>query len=502
MADSPIHRRDFLRALGVGAAGLAVSGNLGCAVGRSGRRRPNIVFILADDLGYGEVGVYGQTKIRTPNLDRMAREGLRFTQHYSGSPVCAPSRCVLLTGLHTGHAYIRGNDEMAERGDVWHDLSLEGQRPLPEGTTTLAGLLKEAGYVTGAMGKWGLGGPGSSGAPNRQGFDRWFGYLGQRLAHNYYPVHLWRDSTKVELEGNTYFHPHARLPEDADPNDPASYAPYRGRQWSHDLIVDEALDFVRDNRDRPFFLYLPFTIPHLALQVPDDALAEYEGAFPETPYLGDAGYTPHPTPRAAYAAMITRMDRDIGRLLDLVAELGLDEDTLFVFTSDNGPSWVGGVDRAFFESSGGLRGRKAQLWEGGIRVPTIVRWTGRVPAGAVTSLPSAFWDWLPTLTELAGAPTPEGLDGISLVPTLLGRPGDQEEHAYLYWEFRGGQAVRLGDWKGLRLGPDAPLELYDLAADPAESTDVAAEHPDVVARIEEIMEQGRTESELFPLRRA
>jgi arylsulfatase len=501
MAAKGIHRRDFLRTLGLGAAAVAASGQ-GCLSGGGGRRRPNIVFMVADDLGYGELGSYGQTKIRTPNLDRMAREGMRFTQHYSGSPVCAPSRCVLLTGMHSGHAYIRGNDEMSDRGDVWRDLSLEGQRPLPPGTTTVGTLLQEAGYVTGAMGKWGLGGPGSTGAPNRQGFDRWYGYLGQRLAHNYYPVHLWRDSTKHELEGNAYFHPHERLPEDLDPTDPASYERYSGGRYSHDLIAEEALAFIREHRNEPFFLYLPFTIPHLALQVPEDALAEYEGVFEETPYLGDAGYTPHPTPRAAYAAMITRMDRDVGRVMDLVAELGLDEHTLFVFTSDNGPSWVGGVDYVFFESQGDLRGRKAQLWEGGIRVPPLARWSGRIAPGTVTHEPSAFWDWLPTLTELAGARTPAGIDGVSLVPTLLGRPGKQGGHDYLYWEYVGGQAVRLGDWKGIRLSPDDPVQLYDLAADPGESADVAVEHPDLVERIVDIMTTGRTESDLFPLRTA
>jgi len=494
-------RRGFLRTLGLGAASVAVAGQAGCRPGSPAVRRPNIVFMVADDLGYGEVGAYGQQMIRTPNLDRLAREGMRFTQHYSGSPVCAPSRCVLLTGMHTGHAYIRGNDEMEDRGDVWRDLSLEGQRPLPPGTATVGTLLQSAGYVTGAMGKWGLGGPGSSGAPNRQGFDRWYGYLGQRLAHNYYPVHLWRDSTKHVLEGNEYFRPHERLPEGLDATDPTSYERYSGAQYSHDLIADEALAFIRENQEGPFFLYLPFTIPHLALQVPEDSLAEYEGQFEETPYLGDASYTPHPTPRAAYAAMITRMDRDVGRVMDLVSELGLDEDTLFVFTSDNGPSWVGGVDYEFFGSQGGLRGRKAQLWEGGIRVPTIARWTGRVAPGSIAESPSAWWDWLPTLTELAGAPTPTGVDGVSLVPTLLGRMDGQERQEYLYWEYVGGQAVRMGDWKGLRLALDEPIQLFDLAGDPAESTDVAAQNPDVVARIEEIMTTGRTESELFPLRR-
>lgn len=497
-----VDRRDFIRTLGLGAASLAMTGPTGCtaAFDSASPRPPNVLFIMADDLGYGELGSYGQDKIRTPNLDQLAAEGMRFTQHYSGSPVCAPSRCVLLTGMHSGHAYIRGNDEMAVRGDVWGDLSLEGQRPLPPGTTTIGTLLQEAGYVTGAMGKWGLGGPGSTGAPNAQGFDRWYGYLGQRLAHNYYPVHLWRDSVKHVLEGNEYFHPHARLPEDADPTDPASYTAYSGEQYSQDLIAQEALDFIRENQDERFFLYLPFTIPHLALQVPEEAVAEYEGEFEETPYVGDASYTPHPKPRAAYAAMITRMDKDIGRILSLLAELGLEDDTVVFFTSDNGATWVGGADTEFFESNAPLRGRKAQLWEGGIRVPLIARWPGRIPAGTVTDHPSAFWDVLPTLSALTGARTPAGLDGVSLVPTLLASADDQAVHEYLYWEFIGGQAVRLGEWKGIRLNPDAEIELYDLAADIGEENNIADAHPEIVARIGEIMQTGRTESDLFPLR--
>jgi arylsulfatase len=264
------------------------------------------------------------------------------------------------------------------------------------------------------------------------------------------------------------------------------------------VIIEQALDFVRDNAARPFFLYVPFTIPHLALQLPDEDLAEYAGMWEETPYVGDAGYTPHPTPRAAYAGMITRMDEDVGRLLHLIAELGLERNTIVFFTSDNGPSWVGGVDFEFFDSRGGLRGRKAQLWEGGIRVPLIAKWPGRIPAGSVSHFPSAFWDFMPTIAELAGTDAPAH-DGVSLVPTLLGRPEDQVAHEYLYWEFRGGQAVRLGNYKGIRLRPEAETELYDLAADPDESENVAQEHPDVVERIEQIMATARTESELFPL---
>jgi arylsulfatase A len=468
------------------------------------RRPPNIILIVADDLGYGELGSYGQQKIRTPRLDRMADEGMRFTQHYSGSPVCAPSRDTLLTGLHTGHAYIRNNDELGSRGDVWNDLSLEGQRPLLPGTTTIGTLLQQAGYTTAAMGKWGLGGPGSTGEPNRQGFDHFFGYLCQRIAHSYYPPWLWRDGEKVMLD-NEYFLPHQQLPPDADVNDPAVYARFTGKEYSHDLIVDEALGFVRSNRDRPFFLYLPFTIPHVALQVQADALQEYEGAFPETPYVGTravgTSYLPHRTPHAAYAAMITRMDRDVGRIVDLVGELGLDENTVVFFTSDNGPSWVGGADPDFFGSRGPLRGRKAQVCEGGIRVPLIARWPGRIPEGSVSDLPSAFWDFMPTLAELAGTTAPTGIDGLSFVPTLVGRDADQRRHDYLYWEYGGAQVVRLGEWKGVRPARSDVIELYDLSRDIGETTDLASSEPELAGRIEAIMRTGRTESELFPLRR-
>ncbi len=480
----------------LGAAALALLALRSC--GRPAERPPNIILMLADDLGYGELGSYGQAKIRTPNLDRLADEGMRFTRHYSGSPVCAPSRDVLLTGLHTGHAYIRDNDEMPERGDIWHDLSLEGQRPILPNTYTIGVMLQNAGYVTGAMGKWGLGGPGSTGEPNRQGFDRWYGYLCQRIAHNYYPSYLWRNTEKHILD-NEYFFPHQRLPEDADPNDPTSYAPYSGTQYSMDLMVEEALEFIRQNRDTTFFLYLPFPVPHVSLQVPQESLAEYEGAFPETPYRGDKGYLPHRTPRAAYAAMITRMDREIGRILALLKELGLDDNTVVFFTSDNGPTFNGGTDSEFFNSAGPLRGLKTQLYEGGIRVPLIARWPDRIEPGSTNDHLSAFWDYLPTFAELAGTDVPVEVDGISLLPTLLGRDTEQPKHEYLYWELHGGQAVRMGKWKAYRPGVDSAIELYDLSTDIGEQHDVAVQHPDVVATSEDIMRSGRTESELFPL---
>jgi arylsulfatase len=484
--------------MGLGAAALALGSAEGCT-GASFDRPPNEVFILADDLGYGEVGAYGQDKIRTPSIDRIANEGIRFTQHYSGSPVCAPSRCVLLTGLHTGHAYIRDNDEMNERGDVWRDPDLEGQRPILEGTFTLGTLFQNAGYVTGAIGKWGLGGPGSSGAPNRQGFDHWYGYLCQRVAHNYYPTHLWRNEEKEILERNEYFYPHQRLPEDADPENSASYAPYAGGDYSMDHMAEEARGFIRDHAEEPFFLYLPFPVPHAALQVPEDSLEEYAEAFPETPYRGERSYLPHPKPRAAYAAMVTRMDREIGSILDLLDELELAENTLVLFTSDNGPTFNGGTDSEFFDSAAGFRGLKTELYEGGIRVPLVARWPGRIPAGSTSELPSAFWDFMPTFAELTGQELPVPSDGVSLLPTLEGRGGDQQDREYLYWEFQGRQAVRLGKWKAYRRGVGGAFELYDLEADRAEVTNVADDHPDTVARISQIMQEARTESDLFPL---
>ena len=483
-------RRAFLKTTGAASAALMM-GSVSCT-GRKSFRKPNIVYILADDLGYGEPGCYGQKKIRTPNIDRLAAEGLRFTQHYSGSPVCAPSRCTLLTGKHTGHSYIRDNDEMDERGDVWHDPRLEGQRPLLPGTETIGTMLKRAGYVTACIGKWGLGGPESTGHPNRQGFDHFYGYLCQRVAHNYYPTHLWRNGDKDILEENAYFFPHQRLPEDKDPQDPASYIPYSGKQYAADYMIAEALGFIRENRDRPFFLYFATPVPHVSLQVPKDSLREYEGAFPEIPYLGEKGYVPHRTPRAAYAAMITRMDRDVGRIMTLLRELGLDENTLIIFSSDNGPTYAGGVDYDFFNSAGPLRGLKGSVYEGGIRVPMIARWPGKIRPGSATDHVSAFWDVMPTLAELAETNPPSDIDGISLLPTLLGS-GGQKRHDALYWEHFGrpAQAVRLGDWKAVRRydGDRRPgsIELYDLKTDTGETNDVAGRNPDVVRKIETIM---------------
>ncbi len=440
-------RRQFIKGAGAAAAALAMPRSVFADEKKA--RKPNIIFIMADDLGYAELGSYGQRKIRTPNLDRLAAEGVRFTQFYSGSTVCAPSRCCLLTGKHTGHAYIRDNGE----------LPTEGQRPLPRDTPTMGRVLQRAGYTTGVIGKWGLGGPGSTGEPNRQGFDHWFGYLCQRQAHNYYPTYLWRNGQKVPLDNPT-FSAHQRL--GSVPDAPGGFDRFKGSSYAPDLMINEALKFVRENQKRPFFLYYATIVPHLAIQVPDDSLAEYTNKWPETPYLSDRGYLPHPTPRAGYAAMITRMDRDIGRLLALLEKLGLADDTLVMFTSDNDATFdIGGYDPKFFKGTGPLRGHKTNLYEGGIRVPLIARWPGHTRPGMTANHIAALWDVLPTLAEIAGVQPRSDTDGVSFLPTLLGRPA-QKQHPYLYWEFRSGggsQAVRMGRWKGLRRNL-ARLEIY------------------------------------------
>jgi arylsulfatase A len=493
-------RREIILGLAVVAL-VCIAGQ-----GRADERPPNVVFLIADDLGYGDLGCYGQKKIRTPNLDRLAAEGMRFTDHYAGNNVCAPSRCVLMTGLHPGHAYVRDNRQA--KGFP------EGQTPVPPDSLKLPRLFKDRGYTIGGFGKWGLGPVGSTGDPLKQGFDRWFGYNCQAVAHNYYPTHLWDNDRQIALN-NEKFSAHQKLPASADPNDPASYAGYTGKDYAPDLIREQALAFVRANKDRPFFLYYPTTVPHLALQVPEDSLKEYAGKFPETPYKGDRGYLPHRQPRAAYAAMVTRMDRDIGMILTLLKDLNLEERTIVVFTSDNGPLYnqLGGTDSEFFNSASGLRGRKGSYYEGGFREPCLVRWKGRIAAGSTSDRITGFEDWLPTLLELTGArdKTPGGLDGISFAPTLLG--GKQEPRPFLYREspgYGGQQCVRVGNWKAIRTnlnpGPKAksqepgPLELYDLAADRAETTDVAAKHPEVVARLKAILDKQHVKSELFPLK--
>lgn len=469
-----MNRRRFLQeALSAAGWGGAL-GLAGCVwrrrqVQRRGFSRPNILFILADDLGYGDLGCYGQRRIQTPHLDRMAAEGLRFTQHYGGSAVCAPSRCSLMTGLHTGHVRIRGND----------------RRPLLPEDMTIAERLREAGYATGLIGKWGLGEAGSTGIPTRQGFDYFFGYLNQTHAHNYYPEFLWRNEEKVELP-NMVERPKGR------PNHPGGVASHRA-VYSHDLFMEEAEQFIRRNASRPFFLYLALTIPHAnneagpkGMEVPDWG-----------PYVGEDW----PEPQKGYAAMITRMDAGIGRLLGVLKELGIDGQTVVFFSSDNGPHQEGGADPTFFQSSGSLRGIKRDLYEGGIRVPMLVRWPGVIAAGRRTEHVSAFWDFYPTCLELAGLEPENHVDGISFLPVLLGEEKSQPKHSYLYWELHeasGKQALRVERWKAVRqnlaFDLDAPIELYDLKMDPLESRDVSRQYPHIVQKMRRLFETVRTEA--------
>ena len=452
----------------------------------NGDRLPNIVLVVADDMGYGEAGCYGQKLIQTPNIDRIAGNGVRFTQFYSGQAVCAPSRCTLMTGMHQGHAWIRDNGNPPERGKPRPaDLHFPGQHPIPDESITIAELLKRRGYATGAMGKWGLGPIGSSGDPNRQGFDLFYGYNCQVHAHNHYPRFLWRNDEMEMFPGN----------------DRTMY----GETYSQDKFTEVALDFVRANHQQPFFLYLPVAIPHLAIQVPDQSLADFRGEITEEDYE-HRGYLPYPEPRAGYAAMISHLDRDIGKIMDLLEELGVADNTLVIFTSDNGPTYnrLGGSDSKYFESAGPLRGRKGSLWEGGIRVPLVACWPDRIPAGQTSDHLAGFQDFLPTFCDVAGMESPDGIDGISFLPTLT-NSGEQPGHEFLYWEFPGyggQQAVRWNNWKAIRQklhkNPEAPFQLYDLNEDIGESRDVAADHPDVIARIQEICRQSHEPSSLFP----
>jgi len=429
---------------------------------RAAADKPNIIFIMADDLGYGDLGCYGQQKIQTPHLDQLAAEGTRFTQTYAGSSVCAPSRCCLLTGMHNGHTRIRDN--------IPHGTFLR------DSDVTIAELLKQAGYRTGVVGKWSLGVHGSEGKPNDQGFDDWFGHLDQDQAHFYYPHYLWDNDRIKLLKGN------------------------RGERrgdYSHDLFTERALEFIAESAGKPFFLYVAYTIPHFS---------DFSGRTPESQIVpSDQPYTNRDWPQVEknFAAMVTRMDRDVGRMMSLLKKLNIDDNTLVIFTSDNGPceSTVRIHKPAFFNSAGGLRGAKRDVYEGGIRVPTIARWPGRVPAGRVNDQVWASWDVLPTLAEIAEVTPPQNIDGISMLPTLLGKP--QQDHEYLYWDYGHSrelfvQAVRMGDWKGVRIGRGAELELYDLSRDVSETTNLAGDHPEMVKQIERIMQEAYVPSPHYP----
>lgn len=410
--------------------------------------KPNVILILADDLGYGDLGCYGQKLIQTPNIDRLAEEGMRFTQAYAGTSVCAPSRCSLLTGKHIGHASIRAN----------RLVKPEGQAPLPEGVFTVAELFKKDGYATAAFGKWALGNLESTGAPDKKGFDMFFGYNCQNLAHSYYPTYLWRNRKKVELDGKTY---------------------------SHDLIASEALKWIREHAKKSFFVYLPVTIPHYNWEVPD------AGIYKDKPW---------PEERKIHAAMITRLDATVGQIMELLKKEGIDDQTLVLFTSDNGADNPGALE--LFHSNGPLRGTKRTMYEGGIRVPFIARWPGHIPADEVNTTPIVFYDVLPTTAELLRERLPAGVrsDGASILPALLGKEAPKRD--FLYWELHEGrfiQAARLGDWKGIRNTPGGPIELYDLSSDPSERNDLASKHPDTVARIVAILDREHMPDPNWPL---
>ncbi|MBN2312471.1 MAG: arylsulfatase [Sedimentisphaerales bacterium] len=474
-----LHRRDFLKKMGITAAtfgALPVVGYSGpTARSHSNPQKPNIIFILADDLGYGDLGCFGQKQIKTPNLDKMAAEGMKLTQHYAGSTVCAPSRCCLMTGKHTGHCTVRGNVDFLIKPDEM----------------TVAKILRQAGYSTGCIGKWGIGHPSPPNGPRNNGFDFFFGYLSMWHAHNYYPDFLWKNGEKIPLR-NVVRHPEKHYKKGQE--DLVGLASKKV-DYSHDLFTDEALAFIERQR-RPFFLFLPYTIPHA-----NNEAKQFGEHGMEVPDYGIYKDRDWPEPEKGKAAMISRLDRDIGRIFAKLKALGIDEQTLVIFSSDNGPHKEGGVQPDFFDSNGPLKGTKRDLYEGGIRVPTIARWPGKIKAGTRCEHISAFWDILPTFAELAGAPVPEGIDGISMAPALMGQP--QRQYEYLYWEFHEGrsqQTVRIGDWKALRRAPSRPIELYHLESDIGEQNNVADAHPDIVARAKEIFSTIRTDADLWPLK--
>ncbi|MFK7767126.1 MAG: sulfatase-like hydrolase/transferase [Mariniblastus sp.] len=468
--------------------------------------KPNIVFILADDLGWGELGCYGQEKILTPSIDGLAKQGMRFTQHYTGAPVCAPARCVLMTGKHLGHAEIRGNRDSGN-GRIY-----PGQFPITTDALTIAEVLKTAGYTTGAFGKWGLGPSNTTGSPMKQGFDRFYGYNGQRNAHSYYPPFL--DSDEKEVRINSYPIPG----HDKKPDGEVVADDYRAKNYAPDLILKEAVRFIDKNKNKPFFLYLPFVEPHVAMQPPQEWVDKYPKEWDEEngEYRGQNGYLPHPRPRAGYAAMISDLDEHVGTILARLKHHGLDENTIVIFTSDNGPTHggkdpkhhIGGAACTFFRSTGGLRGFKGSCYEGGIRVPCIVRWPGKVEPGSETTVPSYFPDWFPTLAKVAGAEIPASTesDGIDLTGVVQGKPVERKKP--MIWDFNGYggiTAVRSGKWKTVRTSvkrskkKTPAWELYDLDKDPTESNDLASEFPDVVLEMEKAFLENRTVNENFPV---
>lgn len=481
---------------------LCISGFSCCCYAST---RPNIIYILADDLGYAELGCYGQEKIETPNIDLLSSSGIRFTQHYSGTAVSGPSRCVLLTGKHTGHAYIRGNDEMQSRGDVWShaamlaDSSLEGQRPIPGSTFTLAKLMKQVGYATACIGKWGLGYPGSESTPNKMGFDFFYGYNCQRQAHTYYPPFLYRNESREYLD-NELLPPGTKLEKNADVLSAESYAKYNQKVYAPDLMFTEITNFIDNHKKDPFFIMWTTPLPHVPLQAPQRWVDYYVNKFgDESPYTGQKGYFPCRYPHATYAAMISYWDEQIGLLIEQLKSLGLYENTLIIFTSDNGPTFNGGSDSPWFDSAKPFKSDagwgKASIREGGIRVPMIACWPKEIKAGSTCDHISAFWDVLPTLADITSQKV-QDTDGISFLPTLRGKK--QKKHDYLYWEYpegTGSKAIRMGKWKGLikdiKKG-NTTLELYDLSIDPQEQNNLALQYPDIVNKLTLKMQQAHT----------
>jgi arylsulfatase A len=443
--------------------------------------KPNIIYILADDLGYADLGCYGGQIIHTPRIDQMRTEGLKLTQHYSGSCMCAPTRSALMTGLHTGHTRIRNNGSYLGPG---------GQPALLPTDTTLAKILQQNGYATAAIGKWGLGDEGSTGLPNDHGFDYWFGFLNQSLAHHYYPDFLWRNTEKVLYPDN----------------------PEKRTDYCHDHFTTEGLEFVRRQaqQEQPFFLYLAYTIPHVDLDVPDDSKQPYIGKIEETEPYGTPGgqhYRHEPQPHATFAGMVSRLDRDVGRLLDLLKELKLDQNTLVIFTSDNGPTSAGGADPKFFKGNGPFRGIKFDFYEGGIRCPFIAWWPGTIPPGTESGHISAHWDMLPTFAELAGISQLPPTDGVSMAPLLTGHIAEQQQHDHLYWEAYnkdGQQAVRRGKWKAVRTkaaqNPGGPVELFDLETDVGETTDLSAKYPALAEEMSALMAASHTPNAHYALK--
>ena len=457
---------------------------------------PNIVLIYADDLGYGELGCYGQEKIQTPHIDALAQSGVRLARFYAGAPVCAPSRCSLMTGKSLYRAPIRDNTEAGG----WGPEEPEGQRPLADAEVTIAETLRDAGYATAAFGKWGLGGPGSEGHPCNQGFDHFYGYLCQRVAHSYYPTHLWRNHDVDVQHGNRYFASHQRF--EGDPADPDAFDRYKGEDYAPTEIRREMLGWIREQESddaTPFFVYFPSVIPHVALHVPDDRLDRYPESWDEGPYLGDRGYTPHPRPRAAYAAMISELDDAVGELVATLRELDEHNNTLIILTSDNGPTHhAGGADTAFFESAGGLRGYKGSVFEGGLRVPLVASWPGRIPEDTESFRPAGTQDLMATFCDAAGVLPPAAADSVTMLPSLEGQR--QPPREFLFWEFHGyggQQAIISGDWKLVRQDlkrEPGPLMLFNLRRDPGETTDLAEQHPETVRELSRLMERHREPS--------